>query len=97
MDYLEEIRATMVRLASKSDMEKKINIDDYFPIQNDNDLERFLDKTDGLFPEKRKEFENLLYCQVTKNLKLKRPFEASLLGNIFSRDFISSHRWPGPR
>ena len=97
LSILEDLQKDVLRLASKYDLEKKINIDNYFPIQSDAGLDRFLDKKDGLFPEKRKEFENFLYCQVTRNLKLKRPFEASLLGALFSRDFISSHRWPGPR
>ena len=97
LEILQDLQKTVLRLASNADMESKINIDNYLPIKTDADLDRFLDKKDGLFAEKRKEFENFLYCQVTRNLKLKRPFEATLLGTLFSRDFISSHRWPGPR
>ena len=98
LSILEDLQATMVRLACKVDLNKnKINMDRYFPVKDDSCLERFLDKSDGMFDEKRNAFENMIYCNVTKNLKLKRPFEASILATLFSRDFISSHRWPGPR
>lgn len=97
LSILEDLQETVLRLASKVDMNKKINMDKFFPIKDDASLEKFLDKTEGDFPEKRDAFENMLYLNVTKNLKLKRPFEASLLAVLFSRDFISSHRWPGPR
>lgn len=97
MAMMEDMQATLLRLSSHWDMQKEINIDDYFPINHDADVAKFLDKSDGLFPKKRLEFESFLYCNVTRNLKLKRSFEASLLSIVFSRDFIRSHRWPGPR
>lgn len=97
INILEDVQATLLRLTSNMDMQKKVNIDEYFPIHDDAGLAKFLDKSDGLFPQKREEFEGMLYCNVTKNLKLKRSFEATLLSTIFSRDFITSHRWPGPR
>lgn len=97
MSMLEDMQDTIMRISCNADMKKKVQIADYFPIKSDSDVERFLEKSDGLFPEKRDGFESLVYCNVTKNLKLKRPFEATLLSTVFSRDFISSHRWPVPR
>lgn len=94
---LEDIRDSVLTLTSNVIMKKEIDIKDYFPIDNDAGVAKFLDKNDGLFPKKRQEFENMLFSHVTRNLKLKRSFEANLLAVIFSREFISSHRWPGPR
>lgn len=94
---LEDIQSSLTRLTSNLVMKKKIDISNYFPINNDAGVAKFLDKSDGLFLEKRDEFEHLLFCHVTKNLKLKRSFEANFLSIVFTRDFISSHRWPGPR
>lgn len=94
---LEDVQISLNRLTSNLVMKKKIDITKYFPINNDADVAKFLDKSDGLFPEKRDEFEHLLFCHVTKNSKLKRFFEANFLCVVFSRDFITSHRWPGPR
>lgn len=97
MLIIQDLQASVLRLSSRLDMEKKIDISDYFPVHHDSNLKTFLDKSDGRFHIRRDEFENFLYCNVTKTLKLKRPFEANLLSTLFSRDFISSHRWPGPR
>lgn len=97
MSIIEDLKSDMAVVTSKLVMKRKIDIENYFPIQNDAGVARFLDKSDGLFNEKREGFEDLLFGHVTKNLKLKRPFEANILSIVFSRDFISSHRWPGPR
>lgn len=94
---LTDVQTTLLRVCSKFDMKRKIEIDRFFPIKTDLDLQNFMDKEDGDFKAKREEFENWLYCIVTQNLKLKRPFESSLLAAIFSRDYIRSHKWPGPR
>lgn len=96
MTMIEDIQETLLRVTSQLDMKKKVNIDSYFPIQNDAQLQRFLDKGDGQFHLRREEFENFLYCHVTKSLKLKRPFETALLSTVFSREYIGSHKWPGP-
>lgn len=91
-----DIQKTVLRLASQLDMRKKIAINDYFPIKSDADLQQFLDKSDGFYKARREEFENFLYCSVTNAMKLKRPFESNLLATFFSRDYIKSHKWPGP-
>lgn len=95
MAMMEDIQQNMFRLSSRCDMKKKVNIDNFFPIKDDAQLEKFLDKSDGDFQVRRDEFEHYLYCHVTRNLKLKRPFETDLLSTVFNRDYISSHRWPG--
>lgn len=97
ISILEDVQNSLNILCSQSVMKKKINIDNYFPIHDDRGVAKFLDKSDGLFNEKREELEHLLFCHVTKNIKLKRSFEANFLSIVFTREFISSHRWPGPR
>lgn len=97
LQILEDVRDSLTCLTSNLVMNKKVDINQYFPINDDAGVAKFLDKSDGLFPQKREEFENMLFCHVTKNIKLKRSFEANFLAIVFSRDFISSHRWPGPR
>lgn len=97
LEMIADLQETVLRLASKMDMRKKLDIDDYFPVKSLNHLRLFLNKSDGLFHARREEFEDYLYCCVTRNLKLKRPFESSLLATVFSRDFITAHKWPGLR
>lgn len=94
---LEDVQATLLRVTSRLDMKTEVKMDDYFPIKTDLDMQRFLDKGDGQFHLRREGFENMLYCNLTKSIKIKRPFEATLLSTLFSRDYISGHRWPGPR
>lgn len=94
---LEDLQSKLTQLCSQSVMRKNVQIDSFFPVKVDGDLERFLDKSDGLFQSKREEFENFLFCNVTMIVKHKRPFESHLLSTLFARDYISSHKWPGPR
>ena len=96
LTILEDLQERVQRISCKIDMRKKIMIDSYFPVTCLNDLERFLSKCDGLYHLRREEFEDHLYCSVTNTVKLKRPFESTLLSNLFSREFLSSHKWPGP-
>ena len=93
---LESVQQSLQRIECQFSMRKKVDIKEFFPVNSLSDVKRFLNKSDGEFHLRRVEFENLLYCVVTNTLRLKRPFEASLLGAIFSRDFMSSHKWPGP-
>ena len=91
-----ELDKRTLRLATQIDMRKKVNIDDYIPIKTDSQLRQFLDKADGQFHDRREEFENYIYCCVTKNIRIKRPFENHLLAAVFDREYIRSHKWPGP-
>lgn len=96
VEILMNVQSVVTRLATQFDMRRSLNIDTYFPIKTDTDMARFLDKTDGQFQAKREEFENFFYCSVTNNLKSKRPFETHLLATLFDREYIKSHKWPGP-
>lgn len=96
LSLVEDLQASVLRLSSRLDMKTKVKIDDYLPIKTDSDLKRFLDKTDGEFHLRREQLEDMLYCNVTNNVKSKRPFETHFLALIFSREFIASHRWPAP-
>ena len=94
---LEDLQSKVQKLAYQFDMKKNVNILDFFPIKTDADMARFLDNSDGNFKHKKEEFEQMFYCHVTNTIKFKRPFETNLLAVVFSRDYITSHKWPGPR
>ena len=97
IEIMEGVQKTLVRLTCNLDMRKEVDIGEYFPIKSLTSLKKFLDKSDGNFEIRRDQFEDQLYNTVTNTLKLKRPFESSLLATVFSREFMSSHKWPGPR
>ena len=86
MGIVKDLQEQVLRLSSKFDMQKKEDIDNYFPVKVDSDLDRFLNKGDGQFKIRQEEFENWLYCTVTKNIRLKRPLETSLLAGVFTCD-----------
>lgn len=92
-----DLQETVLKMSCQLSLRKKIDIDEFFPIKSLNQVKSFLNKSDGLFHLRREEFENFVYCNVTKNNKLKRPFEATLMATVFARDFITSHKWPGIR
>lgn len=92
---LEGVQQSLQRIEGQLTMRKEVDISNFIPIKSLSDVKRFLNKSDGEFHLRREEFENFLFCTVTNTIKLKRPFESSLLGSIFSRDFMSSHKWPG--
>ena len=97
INIMEGVQNTLLRLTCNLDMRRDVNIGVYFPIKSLATLKKFLDKSDGQFELRRDEFEDQLYNTVTNNIKLKRPFESNLLATVFSREFMSSHKWPGPR
>ena len=95
LKILEGIQQSMQRMECQLAMRKKVDLTKYIPINSLSDVRNFLNKSDGDFHLRREEFENFLFCTVTNTIKLKRSFESNLLGAIFSRDFMSSHKWPG--
>lgn len=72
---------------------KTPDINHFFPCKDDAVLERFFDKTDGLYPLKRSEFYNRLMCCVTD----KNVYGTSILRCVFTQEYINSHIWPSER
>lgn len=70
----------------------RTDLSDFFPLENDEALERFMDKTHEDWEARKFGFYHLLFTTVTKQ---KKKFAAALLHTIFSRNFIATHRWPG--
>lgn len=97
--YLKNIISMMMEI--KDDMKQfsfhmrmdSIDISEFFPLKSDDDLKRFMDKSHEEWPLRRRGFYHLLYTTVSKNPK---KFAAALLHTLFSREFISNHRWPHP-
>ena len=95
IQILEGIQHSIQRVECQLAMRTKVDLTKYIPIYSLSNVKNFLNKNDGEFHLRREEFENFLFCTVTTTIKLKRPFESNLLGAIFTREFMSSHKWPG--
>ena len=96
MAQLERIEKQLNRLAFSIDMET-VDIYSYFPAKDNDTLMQFMSNEDGKFDEKRKQFEYMLYTCITNQKTMKKPFGDALKNLIFSRNYVSTHRWPSAR
>lgn len=72
---------------------KRVNLAPYFPISSLSVLFDFLSNKDGLFKERKEEFECYLNsCALT--VPDMDTFSAHLLKILFTKSFIRDHRWP---
>lgn len=69
---------------------RTINIYDYFPIQDDAGMKKFLQK-DSDFEERKQQFFSVLIPTITSE---KKKFGHSLISGVFSLSYIMGHRWP---
>ena len=72
-------------------MAKIPDMNEFFPLKDDNQLNRFLDNSDGLYPLRRAEFYNMLYNIRTEK---KNQFGTAILKTFFSMEYIKTHKWP---
>ena len=86
----------MTRLAFNIDMDT-VDIYIYFPAKDNTMIHNFLSDEDGNFHAKRKQFEYMLYTCITSQKSQKRPFGEALKNTIFSRQYVSTHRWPSAK
>ena len=67
------------------------DINHYFPVKDDEALNRFFDESDGRYPLRRSEFYNLLMSCLNDKENLMRT---SMLKTFFSQKYINTHVWP---
>lgn len=89
IDLLREIKSDMRQFTFHMRMDS-VDLSEYFPLRNDKDLDRFMNREDEEWPLRRRGFYHLLFNTVTKQ---KNRFASALLHTLFSRDFIANHRW----
>lgn len=67
------------------------DISEFFPLESDAALEKFLNRSDPEWERRRNGFYHLLYNAVTNQ---KKRFAAALLHLLFTRDYVRTHKWP---
>lgn len=70
-----------------------VDLSEFFPLNTDDDVKRFMDRDDEEWPLRRRGFYHLLYTTVTTQ---KKKFASGLLHTLFTRSYIANHRWPYP-
>ena len=96
MEQLNRMEKELQRLAFDIDMNRP-DITDFFPIKDNGSIREFLSNEDGNFKERRKQFEFLLYDVSSKQKTHQKQFGEALKKLLFTRDYVSSHRWPNAR
>lgn len=70
---------------------KSVNIFDYFPLVDQESLDRFLRKDAELDERKRMFYQILIPCCATDD---KKKFASAVLNAVFSHEYWMNHRWP---
>ena len=86
-----EILAIQVHKATFQQAMSGCDISDFFPVENQEQLEAFMDKEHPQWNERKAEFFNFLYTIASKN---KKGFTTGLLRAMFTRQYISKAKWP---
>lgn len=92
MSMLQEIKEGMLKNNYHMKMDTN-DVSDFFPIKDEQSLKLFMDRTHSEWDARKHGFYHLLYTTITKK---KKKFARALLHTVFSRPYISSHRWPQP-
>lgn len=85
LEFKEEVRTSLSKVSSKGPAAIQ-----WFPANDNDDLERFMAK-DEIFEKKQEILYFLLYncgCDIQKS------FADSLLTTIFTKEYIETHIWP---
>lgn len=70
------------------------DMSEFFPVQNDQQLLDFMDRTNSEWPARRTEFAHYLFNCVSNS---KKAFSKGLLKSLFSREYMRSVKWPTQR
>lgn len=69
---------------------RTVNIYDFFPISDDDTLERYL-KRDHEYEDRKNQLSHLLLKCIPDDPK---KFPAAMLSCIFDNKYMETHRWP---
>ena len=64
-----------------------------FPLDHEDDLEKFLSNDDGMYDQRRREFEMYLSTAIPSKPNPK-TFGNLIMNALFTVNFLSRNRWP---
>lgn len=67
------------------------DISEFFPVESNEQLDKFMDRDNSEWSSRKLEFYNLLYTLSTNN---KRGFARGMIKALFSRQYINKMKWP---
>lgn len=86
-----ESLATQVHKAAFQSVMSGCDISEFFPVERNEQLEAFMDRSHPEWEDRKAEFYNFLYTIATKT---KKGFATGLIKAIFSRQYICGAKWP---
>lgn len=69
---------------------RTVNIYEFFPIKDDETMDRYLAK-DTDYESRKEQLSTVLLNTIHKS---KKKFGSAVIRNIFSPEYIATHRWP---
>lgn len=91
LSLLKEIKDDMKELTYHRKMDS-VDLSVFFPVDSDEDLNNFLNRDHEDWAARRKAFYHLMFTTVNNS---KDKFACALLHSLFTRNYISTHQWPG--
>ena len=67
------------------------DISEFFPVEKQEQLEAFMDRSHPEWEDRKAEFYNFLYTIASDS---KKGFATGLIKALFSRQYISNAKWP---
>lgn len=82
---------TMVQKATFQENMRGCDISEFFPVENNEQLELFMDRDHPEWEARKAEFYHFLFT-IASNIK--KGFARGLIKALFTREYISSAKWP---
>ena len=82
---------TMVQKATLQENMKGCDISEFFPVERNEQLELFMDRDHPDWNDRKAEFYNFLFTIASG---LKKGFARGLIKALFTREYISTAKWP---
>lgn len=87
---LEEM-CTQVHKATFQTCMQGADISEFFPVENNNKLEAFMNRDHPEWPSRKSEFYNFLYTIASTG---KKGFARGMIKALFTREYIGTVKWP---
>lgn len=69
---------------------KTVNIYDFFPVENDETMEKYL-KNDDQYEDRKNQLSTVLINALDDKTK---SFSSAMIKAIFHPNYMATHRWP---
>lgn len=90
LSEVKQIKSDMTKYTFRLHM-NCVDIAKFFPLESDDKLEEFMDRSHEDWDARKNSFYDMLYNTVTTK---RKRLACGLLHLIFTRNFIGAHKWP---